>query len=115
MGARVTFVDIIPENVELVRRLCQIKRISAKFLSINRFEDLDELPTFDVVAAIGSLINTPLAVTRIEVEALKMHLRQGGRWLHLAYPKTRWEHEGRMPFSRWGEQLTARHSMDGIP
>lgn len=104
MGAYVTFVDIIPDNVELVRRLCRIKGIAADFLVIERFEDLDQLPTFDIVAAIGSLINAPLAVTRAEVGQLKMHLRPGGRWLHLAYPKSRWEQEGRLPGSQWSEQ-----------
>lgn len=104
MGAHLTFVDIVPQNVELVRRLCRIKGISAEFLAIDRFEDLDQLPTFDVVAAIGSLINAPLAVTRAEISRLKMHLRPGGRWLHFAYPKTRWVQEGRMPFSQWGEK-----------
>lgn len=103
MGARVTFVDIVPENVELVRRLCRAKGISAEFLTIDRFGDLDQLPIFDIVTTIGSLINTPLAVTRMEVDALKTHLRQRGRWLHLAYPRTRWEQEGRIPFCRWGE------------
>jgi hypothetical protein len=28
----------------------------------------------------------------------------GGRWLELAYPKARWEREGRMPFEKWGEK-----------
>jgi SAM-dependent methyltransferase len=103
MGAHVTFVDIIPDNVELLRRLCRTKGIAAEFLIIDRFEDLDRLPTFDIVTAIGSLINAPLVVTRAEINRLKMHLRPGGRWLHLAYPKSRWKQEGRIDFSRWGE------------
>lgn len=104
MGAHVTFADIIPDNVELVRRLCRIKGIPGEFVAIERFEDIDQLPTFDIVAAIGSLINAPLAVTRAEVERLKMHLQPGGRWLHLAYPKSRWEQEGSVPFSEWGKR-----------
>jgi len=103
MGARLTFIDIIPENIELVRRLCKIKQIDADFLTIDSLKDFDQLPEFDVVAAIGSLINAPLAITRLEVDRLKMHLRPGGRWLHLAYPKSRWEQEGRIEFAKWGE------------
>jgi SAM-dependent methyltransferase len=104
MGAHVTFTDIIPANVELVRRLCRIKGISAESLTIERFEDLDLLPSFDIIAAIGSLINAPLAVTRAEIDRLKMHLRRGGRWLHFAYPKSRWEQEGSVDFANWGEK-----------
>lgn len=104
MGARVTFTDIIPENVELVRRICRIKGIAAEFLWIERFEDIDRLPCdFDVVTALGSLINAPLAVTRIEIARIKQHLRLGGRWLHFAYPKARWVREGSLPYAQWGE------------
>lgn len=31
------------------------------------------------------------------------HLPVGGRWIELAYPRERWEREGRMPFSEWGK------------
>ena len=37
MGARVTFSDIIPDNIEVVRRLCAAKEISAEFLLIEKF------------------------------------------------------------------------------
>jgi 2-polyprenyl-3-methyl-5-hydroxy-6-metoxy-1,4-benzoquinol methylase len=104
MGAHVIFTDIIPENVELVRRLCRIKGISADFLVVYRFEDLDRLPDVDVVTAIGSLMYAPLAITHAEVTLLKTHLRPGGRWLHLAYPRSRWEQEGKTSFAEWGEQ-----------
>jgi 2-polyprenyl-3-methyl-5-hydroxy-6-metoxy-1,4-benzoquinol methylase len=103
MGAHVTFVDIIPHNVEVVRRLCRAKGIMAEFLTIDRFEELDQLPTCDIITAIGSLINAPLAVPRVEIDRLKTHLRPGGRWLHLAYPRSRWEQEGRIEFPRWEE------------
>ena len=26
----------------------------------------------------------------------------GGRWIELAYPKARWERDGKMPFEQWG-------------
>ena len=104
MGARVTFTDIIPDNIELVRRICRIKGIAAEFLWIERFEDIDRLPgDFDVVTALGSLINAPLAVTRSEIARIKQHLRPGGRWLHFAYPKARWVREGSLPYAQWGE------------
>ena len=104
MGARVTFTDIVPDNIELVRRICRIKGVAAEFLWIERFEDIDRLPgDFDIVTALGSLINAPLAVTRDEITRFKQHLRSGGRWLHFAYPKARWVREGSLPYARWGE------------
>ena len=104
MGAKVTFTDIVPQNVELVRRICRIKGIAAEFLWIERLEDFDRLPDdFEVVTAIGSLINAPLAVVRGEIGCIKQHLRPGGRWLHFAYPKARWVREGSLPYAQWGE------------
>lgn len=103
MGARVTFTDIIAENVELVRRICRLKNIKAEFLWLERFDDIDRLPgDFDVVTALGSLINAPLAVTRDEIRRIKTRLRPGARWLHFAYPKSRWAREGSLPYSEWG-------------
>jgi len=31
------------------------------------------------------------------------HLKVGGRWLQLAYPKVRWIEHRRPPFRTWGE------------
>jgi SAM-dependent methyltransferase len=82
MGADLTFVDIIEDNVRLVQRLCALKGINAKFLYMENIESLAALDhNYDVVTAIGSLINAPLAVTKVEVDAIKMHLKPGGRWL----------------------------------
>ena len=104
MGARTTFVDIVEDNVALVKRLCRIKGIDANFLYLERFEDLAHLDhDFDVVTALGSLINAPAAIIKTEINLIKQHLRVGGRWLHFAYPKSRWEREGSIAFSRWGE------------
>jgi len=40
----VTFADVVPDNIELVRRICRMKGIAAEFLWIERFEDIDRLP-----------------------------------------------------------------------
>jgi 2-polyprenyl-3-methyl-5-hydroxy-6-metoxy-1,4-benzoquinol methylase len=106
MGAHVTFTDIIAENVELVRRIASLKGIKADFFWIENFEDYDRLPGgFDIVTALGSLINAPLAITRDEIGRIVKHLRPGGRWLHFAYPKARWIRDGSLPYPEWG-QLT---------
>jgi cyclopropane fatty-acyl-phospholipid synthase-like methyltransferase len=104
MGARTTFVDIVEDNVALVKRLCHIKGIEANFLCLEHLEDLSNLERdFDVVTALGSLINAPAAVIKAEITLIKQHLRVGGRWLHFAYPKSRWQREGATAFSHWGE------------
>ncbi|SDR05234.1 Methyltransferase domain-containing protein [Rhizobiales bacterium GAS113] len=104
MGADLTFVDIVADNVRLVERLCKLKGIKANFLHMEDLESLASLPRdYDVVTAVGSLINAPLAVTKREIDVIKLHLRPGGRWLHFAYPRSRWEREGSVEFSKWGE------------
>jgi SAM-dependent methyltransferase len=105
-GAEVTFVDIVEENVKLVEKVCRglglAERTHFKFLA--RTSDLQSLPTdYDVITAIGSLHNAPFDFMRDEVAELVKHLKIGGRWLQLAYPKARWFREGSPSFSAWGE------------
>lgn len=103
-AARVTFIDIVPANLELLQRIAKLKRLSnVDFLYLETFKSLEALGEgYDVVIASGSLHHAPTTVTRLEIQELAPHLRIGGRWLQLAYPKRRWEREGRMPFSQWG-------------
>jgi SAM-dependent methyltransferase len=103
-GAAVWFSDIIPDNVEYVRRICRLKQLSnANFLYISDLTSLDRLPRdFDAIYCCGSLLTAPFEVTRNEVQALLQHLPIGGRWIELAYPQKRWEREGRLPFNEWG-------------
>jgi len=104
-GARLTFVDIIQDNVIVVKRLCRILGIEASFLYMKSLSDLQKLPDdFDVVLAIGSLINAPLSFVKQEVDAILPHLVDGGRWLHFAYPKSRWLREGSLPYAEWGKK-----------
>ena len=103
-GAALTFTDIVKDNLMVLERLCSLFGIKANFVYLHDIESLKPLPTdFDVVTAIGSLINAPFEVTRNEVKEIVRHLRPGGRWLHFAYPKARWVREGSPPFDAWGE------------
>lgn len=103
-GARMTLLDIVPGNIELMRRLCNLLGLTdVRFCCMDSFDDIDRLDDdYDVVWAQGSLINAPFDVTRIEAEALLRRLPIGGRWIELAYPKERWEREGKLSFDRWG-------------
>lgn len=105
-GAEVTFVDIVPSNLEVVKRLCKLKGLTkTHFCYMEDLSSLSSLPAdYDAIYCQGSLIHSPLEVTRLEAQALLKHLPVGGRWIELAYPKSRWEREGKMPFDRWGKK-----------
>lgn len=103
-GAKVTFVDIVQTNLEIVRRLCNILGLTdVGFLYMKDIQALSALePDFDVVLCMGSLHHAPLEIIRAESRELLKRLKIGGRWIQLAYPKKRWVREGRLPFDIWG-------------
>lgn len=104
-GAHMTFVDLVPDNLQLIERLCGLLGVkSAEFFLLDDLASLRNLRgSFDVIWAQGSLHHAPQHIIREEVHMLLEHLPVGGRWIQLAYPKRRWEREGRLPFEQWGE------------
>ena len=78
--------------------------------SLKNIETIDELGSFDVILAIGSLINAPLEFMSRERKALADHLVDNGRWLELAYPPERWTREGCLPFSEWGKKTDGENT-----
>jgi 2-polyprenyl-3-methyl-5-hydroxy-6-metoxy-1,4-benzoquinol methylase len=105
-GARMTFVDIVESNLEVLKRLCRLLDLKdIDFYYMDDISSLSGLPTdYDVIWCQGSLIHVPFKVVYQEAQELLKHLVIGGRWIELAYPKERWEREGRMPFKRWGKK-----------
>jgi SAM-dependent methyltransferase len=105
-GASVTFVDLVQSNVEVVRRVCKLKGLEdARFCYMQDLSSLTSLPSdYDFIYCCGSMINAPLGVIRLEASELLKHLKIGGRWIELAYPKSRWQRDGCPPFDRWGER-----------
>ena len=103
-GARVTFVDLVETNLEVLERLCRIMGLAeVRFVPFKDLDSLRALDTdYDVIMAMGSMHHAPDHVVRPEYQELLRHLKVGGRWLQLAYPRSRWIREGRMPFSKWG-------------
>jgi 2-polyprenyl-3-methyl-5-hydroxy-6-metoxy-1,4-benzoquinol methylase len=103
-GARVTFVDLVETNLKILERLCKI--MGLKDVSFVLFEDLSSLgpldTDFDVIMAMGSLHHAPVDILRPEYKELVRHLKLGGRWLQLAYPKARWIRDKRPRFAHWG-------------
>ena len=104
-GAQVTFVDLADSNLQVLKRLCSAFGLkNVKFVLLDDLKVLRELDhDYDVILALGSLHHAPQSVIKPEVDELIRHLKIGGRWIQLAYPKTRWEREGCMPFDRWGD------------
>jgi 2-polyprenyl-3-methyl-5-hydroxy-6-metoxy-1,4-benzoquinol methylase len=105
-GAEVTFVDLVDSNLRVVQRLCKI--LGLERVSFVLLEDLESLYAldndYDTIMAMGSLHHAPAELVKPEAQELVKHLQVGGRWLQLAYPKTRWIREGRLPFDKWGER-----------
>jgi len=103
-GAKLTFVDLVESNLRVVERLCKIMGLrDAQFHLLKDVDSLQPLDSdYDFIMAMGSLHHAPEHVLRPEYKALLGHLKVGGRWLQLAYPKTRWIRDGRPRFSYWG-------------
>jgi len=99
-----TFCDIVESNLQYIQRVCRLLGLSASFVVIDDdFKCFDNLGTFDAIWASGSLINVPFHVARAECMKILPHLKPGGRWIELCYPRERWIREGRLPFSEWGK------------
>lgn len=102
-GAHITFLDIVESNLEVLRRLCAVYGIrDAEFCYLDELSALDALGDYDVIWCQGSMLNAPFEVVRSEAAALLRHLKVGGRWIELAYPRGRWMREGYVPFDKWG-------------
>jgi len=93
-GAHVTFVEIVQENIDLLRRLCRLKGIDADFYYVDDFFHYRFDRQFDCLLCVGSLINAPFDFTRRQVNALAPSLRAGGQVLMLGYPRERFEASG---------------------
>jgi 2-polyprenyl-3-methyl-5-hydroxy-6-metoxy-1,4-benzoquinol methylase len=103
-GAKLTFVDLVETNLQVLARLCQIMGLhEVQFLHLKEVDSLKSLNSdYDVIMAMGSLHNAPEHVMKPEYQELIRHLKIGGRWLQLAYPKSRWIRDNRPRFRHWG-------------
>jgi SAM-dependent methyltransferase len=103
-GANMTFIDLVESNLKTLERLCNIMGLKdVRFVLLENVESLKPLDTdYDVIMAMGSLHNAPIEVMRPEYRELIRHLKVGGRWLQLAYPRARWTRDDSPPFDVWG-------------
>jgi SAM-dependent methyltransferase len=103
-GAHWTCCDIAETNLAIISKVAAAKRQNIDTLLIQSIGSFGALPTdFDFVWCNGSLIHLPFDDAREECAAILEHLKPGGRWIELAYPRERWVREGAPPFSEWGK------------
>jgi SAM-dependent methyltransferase len=103
-GASVVCCDIAPSNLEIIRRIAQRRELDIQTLHIDGLSAFQSLPwQADAVWAIGSIHHMPFDEAREESHAVLEHVRPGGRWIELGYPRERWVREGARPFSEWGK------------
>lgn len=105
-GAKVTFVDIVESNLNRIKKLCEYFKISnVDFMYLENLDSFKQLgKDYDFIYAQGSMINAPFEIMRQECAVVLDHLKTGGRWIELAYPKERWEQDGCLPFEKWGDR-----------
>ncbi|MBN1917649.1 MAG: class I SAM-dependent methyltransferase [Verrucomicrobia bacterium] len=103
-GARLTFADIVEENLALVRRLCALKGVEARTTFIEDFFHYEFDTPFDAFMFIGSMHHAPFEFSRRQAAALTPFLRPGGRVVMLAYPKVRYELSGATSFEEFAKK-----------
>ena len=105
-GAFWTFADIVPDNLAVIRRIATLKGLIAqvRFHLIGDDLSFAALPAnYDAVWVFGSIHHVPFEVARCEALDVLGHLKPGGRWMELVYPRERWLREGAPPFDQWGK------------
>ena len=104
LGFKVTFADVINENIDLVKRICKLKKLECKFYKLNSFEDYSKLGHHDLIMAMGSLHHNPKEITKKIITIMqKKSLIPNTKFLILSYPFNRWYNDLCKPFSEWGE------------
>jgi hypothetical protein len=102
-GARWTFADIVPGNLNVIRRVAALKGIDVECHLIGEDLSFEALsPDYDAIVVIGSIHHVPFDIARQEALNALSRLKVGGRWIELVYPRERWHREGSMPFDTWG-------------
>jgi len=105
-GAAWTFADIVPDNLAVIRRIASLKGLEprVRFHLIGDDLSFAGLPEdYDVIWVFGSIHHVPFEIARREAVDALGHLKPGGRWMELVYPRERWLREGAPPFEQWGK------------
>jgi SAM-dependent methyltransferase len=103
-GARITFVDIVEDNLTLLRRICSLKGVEADTYYIDDFFRYRFDKQFDAFLFIGSMHHAPFEFSRRQVAAMMPFLRPGGKVVMLAYPKERFIASGARGFEEFAKR-----------
>jgi len=105
-GASWTFADIVPDNLAVIRRMAGLKGLDARVRFHLIGDDLSFTSLgddYDAIWVFGSIHHVPFEMARREALDALGHLKPGGRWMELVYPRERWLREGAPPFEQWGK------------
>jgi SAM-dependent methyltransferase len=103
-GARLTFADIIEENLALLHRLCALNGVEARTYFIDDFFHYEFDAPFDAFMFIGSMHHAPFGFSQRQLAAMTPFLKPGGRAVMLAYPKARYELSGARSFEEFAKK-----------
>jgi SAM-dependent methyltransferase len=103
-GAIWTCCDLVSSNLAVIGRVAEARGLKVEFLLIESIRSFAGLPVdYDFVWCNGSVHHAPFEAAREECGAIIPHLKKGGRWIELSYPRERWAREGSPPFGQWGK------------
>lgn len=103
-GARVTFADIVEDNLAVTRRVVAHFGLPAEYYYIDSVKRFRLPHDYDFIFAIGSLHHSPFALAQKEVAAVARFLRPGGLFLLFTYPKERFMLSGANDFGEFGRK-----------
>ena len=102
-GYEVTFADVVPSNIHLVERVCNLKNLNCSFVKLEKMDDYENLGKFDLIIAMGSLHHMPMKITKKIIEKMSKNFEKNKtKFLMLTYPFSRWKKDGCLPFRFWG-------------
>ena len=98
-----TFCDIIPENIQLVRRIARLMDVSnVKYQTIEDFIHHDYGDQYNGFYAHGVLHHVPFEIAKKEVSNIDRYLTRGAKVVLLMYPYERWVLCGKPSFEEFG-------------
>lgn len=101
-GAHMHFADIVPDNLKLLERICDLKRIKAHFFLIDDPFRVRFPIMFDAIMAVGMVHHAPFAWMKREMAEFTYYLKPGGTVALMAYPKERWVAASEPDFEKFG-------------
>jgi len=102
-GARITFADIVEENLTLLRRIGGLMGVEADTYFIDDFFTYCFEKQFDAFVFIGSMHHAPFEFSQRQLIAMTPFLKPGGKVVMLSYPKERFDASGARDFAEFAK------------